>query len=529
MITGPAGILRFFSAWDPDAGRTRGEIWLTAGLYTILVFLPVLWLVFLGLGGVPTIGLSEKYDRIFRLAGNSFLFAGGSATLAILLGGAGALAVLHPASPWNFLRKWLSFTLFLPPYLYFVGWSSVFDFTARLTGRPEIFRLFFKNSAFWAVLIMALTYAPLVVLLLTNRINRLGMEYCEAANLMFPPPEAWKRIFWPLLRNSLAGLWLAVFILAVVDYGVPIQAQIPVIATQIVSSFLEGTPPLAVFLRSWVLWLPVTIIGVCTSIFFARIQPAESKPGLVGSLPLFHPNYWPRLPAPLIQIFLGILISGMILPLAGLFLGIFSRPWSSWSLAPAFPAMGYSFLLALASSLLAGAIASPLADFLGARKSGAGYVALFLPIAFPPALIGIAAAAFFNGFLPGIFQRYGGSLALAHLERILPFSAVYFLWSRLSTGRSATHDAAALEPGHRNLRFHLNLPILLGSWGMGFLLSLRELDVTLMTVPPGMETLPLRLFGLMHYGAGPEVCALGLFLFLGLGLGGKWLFWEHRS
>jgi len=85
------------------------------------------------------------------------------------------------------------------------------------------------------------------------------------------------------------------------------------------------------------------------------------------------------------------------------------------------------------------------------------------------------------------------------------------LLARRGAGRSSASDAALLS-GNRWLRFRLGFPVILPVFLLGFLLSLRELDVSLLTIPPGGETLPLRLFNLMHYGAGTDVCRLGLLL-----------------
>ena len=46
----------------------------------------------------------------------------------------------------------------------------------------------------------------------------------------------------------------------------------------------------------------------------------------------------------------------------------------------------------------------------------------------------------------------------------------------------------------------LCLPWLAGIWGLSFLLAFGEVDATLLVMPPGVTTLPVRIFGLMHYG-----------------------------
>ena len=47
---------------------------------------------------------------------------------------------------------------------------------------------------------------------------------------------------------------------------------------------------------------------------------------------------------------------------------------------------------------------------------------------------------------------------------------------------------------------------------VAFVLSLGELGTTLLVIPAGWETLPLKIYNLMHYGAERMVAALSLVL-----------------
>jgi ABC-type Fe3+ transport system permease subunit len=55
------------------------------------------------------------------------------------------------------------------------------------------------------------------------------------------------------------------------------------------------------------------------------------------------------------------------------------------------------------------------------------------------------------------------------------------------------------------------------AWVAGMTLALVELDVTLLTYPPGMETAQVRIFNMVHYARDAEVSALCL-LVTALGL-----------
>jgi iron(III) transport system permease protein len=76
-------------------------------------------------------------------------------------------------------------------------------------------------------------------------------------------------------------------------------------------------------------------------------------------------------------------------------------------------------------------------------------------------------------------------------------------------------DSARLCPrDFLSVFFGVLVPI--SRWGvlagasLAFALSLGEVGSTIVTVPPGIGTLALKLYNLLHYGAGGSVAALSL-------------------
>ena len=65
------------------------------------------------------------------------------------------------------------------------------------------------------------------------------------------------------------------------------------------------------------------------------------------------------------------------------------------------------------------------------------------------------------------------------------------------------------------------------AWLVVFVFSLGEFGVSLLVVPPGQATLPIRVYNLMHYGATDIVAALSL-VALGLAAAGVALFGALR-
>jgi iron(III) transport system permease protein len=56
------------------------------------------------------------------------------------------------------------------------------------------------------------------------------------------------------------------------------------------------------------------------------------------------------------------------------------------------------------------------------------------------------------------------------------------------------------------------IPSFLAAFFIVFILSFGDLAATLLVVPPGKETAPIRIYNLMHYGADEMVSALSVLL-----------------
>ncbi|HVV70134.1 MAG TPA: hypothetical protein VHI52_01265, partial [Verrucomicrobiae bacterium] len=142
--------------------------------------------------------------------------------------------------------------------------------------------------------------------------------------------------------------------------------------------------------------------------------------------------------------------------------------------------------------------------------------ALWLPFLLPGVLIGIALIAVFNR--PGLsfFYQSAGIIVLAFLIRYLGFG-----WSTIRqvtrTADPVLSDVARLEgASHWQMLRFVQWPQLgaqlAAVWYVVFLLCLWDVESMILVVPPGGETLALRIFNLLHYGHNAQVNALCLML-----------------
>jgi iron(III) transport system permease protein len=100
------------------------------------------------------------------------------------------------------------------------------------------------------------------------------------------------------------------------------------------------------------------------------------------------------------------------------------------------------------------------------------------------------------------------------LFRTLPV-AFLMVWHALRLVPAETLETAALEGAGPLVRlWKVVLPqiaaALACAWLAALALSMAELSASILLVPPGVNTLAIRIFGLVHYGVEDQLAALSL-------------------
>jgi len=111
---------------------------------------------------------------------------------------------------------------------------------------------------------------------------------------------------------------------------------------------------------------------------------------------------------------------------------------------------------------------------------------------------------------------------LVQFFRTLPL-ATLVLWSQLASLPQDVLDSATSEGAGwwRRLIFvalPLRWPAVVAAACMSLVVAMSDLAATLLVAPPGVATLSMRIFGLLHYGAEDRVSALCLALGLAIGI-----------
>ena len=462
----------------------------------------------------------------------------GTAALATALGAPAGFALQRgrPACR-RLLGAAMTVPFLIPPYVFAVAWIDLVGNSGVLaelsknllyagTPLPELYTI--PGTIF----VLALCYYPVVVFATVTGLRRMDVRLEEAALLVSGRLLRMRAILIPGIGPPVLAGCLFVFLLALVNFSVPSLLQINVYPVEIYSSFSAFYDVPGAVAQS----VPILVCGIAAwAAYGACIRPrrlwAYGRAPQVGSVPLpraargFSTFYcWG-----LVMVSCGFPMAVLIhraLPLTSL-----GEAWLT-----AREEMGTSLIVASISATALTAMAYATA-YLRRRGGmwrcvhGLGAVAF---LASGPVL-GIGLITLLNRPVWLFEVVYDGLavMVMACMARYL-FFAQQGAATMMAAVNPRLDEAAAVcgVPWWRQavgVLLPILRPGLICIWGFAFLLSLREIDATVLVCPPGASTVAVRLYTLMHYGPSCLVASLCLWI-VGLTLcGGGVAWWGYRS
>jgi iron(III) transport system permease protein len=104
---------------------------------------------------------------------------------------------------------------------------------------------------------------------------------------------------------------------------------------------------------------------------------------------------------------------------------------------------------------------------------------------------------------------------IAQAIRSFPLG-LFIVWHTFRSIPQQLIDAAALDGAgwlaRLTLSLRLRFPAVALAWAGTFVIAFGELAATILVVPPGVTTLPVHIFGLLHYNVEDQVAAISLVL-----------------
>ena len=172
-----------------------------------------------------------------------------------------------------------------------------------------------------------------------------------------------------------------------------------------------------------------------------------------------------------------------------------------------------SVIIGFVGALLGAGLGYVLSERLG--KSGVWWVMISLPLALPSAIVGIGLIDVYNSWIPWLY----GTMAMpiiAVTTRFVAIATIIIYTQSRRVDQLLFEIAELLKRDKNQDLWQVKLP--LQKYGLAAAVAalvafnVGELGSTLLVVPPGRETITIRIFNYLHYGGSEEVAGLCLLI-----------------
>ncbi|GAB6879787.1 iron ABC transporter permease [Halorubrum gandharaense] len=466
------------------------------GVLALIIILPLLWLVW----RASAVEAGRAMDLLFSsrtawITLNSVVLMGAVTLFSILLGV--PLAMLTTRTDLPYPQFWTivaTLPLVIPSYI------GAIAFVATFGSGGEIDTLFGftlprVHGLSGAIFIITLYTYPYVFL--TTRAALLSMDtsLVEAArSLNNSPLEAFRRVTLPTIRPGIAAGALLAALYAVSDFGTPAFMQASVFTSSIYNEFSGFAVDYAALLALQLIALVAVIL-----VIEAGIGRDEDASGGGGEGSTIRLGRW-KWPAMGFIASLGALT--ILVPVAiftrWLFIGAGDRiPALEFQMEFAFNSVYLAVLAAVVSCL----VAIPVAYYSGRTNSPVSRVlerATYVGFAVPGVVIGLALVFVGTRTFPSLYRQGVWLLVFGYVVRFLPQAVGTVRSSVLQIDDSTLEAARTLNAGRLEAFRRVTLPLIAPGVVAGavlvFLTTMKELPITLMLRPIGMETLVIKVW-----------------------------------
>jgi iron(III) transport system permease protein len=471
---------------------------------------------------------------------NTVVLSLGTSLIALPLGTGLAILTARTDLPGSRVI-WLSLLvlLFVPLYLTAAAWDAGFGqlgwHTLMRSGSREPWLAGWRAS----IWIHAMAATPWVMLLVAAAARHIQSSLEEEALLDGTSLQVLWHVTLRRLRPALAvaGLW--VLLATAAEMTVTDLYRVRTYAEVLYTGFALGDElpdSLVRVLPGMVAAGALVVIGYLVAASLAPSYRTSARSPWVFRLGGWR---WPLLAFSCVVLILIVAVPlGNLLYKAGVRVQwVDGRPQRTWALGSLWETVatvpgrygeefGWTFVLGAATATAAVAIGLPLA-WLARRSRRWAELAVAISavgLALPGPLIGLGIIWLLDRpFPPGWIWLYDRTLfapILAMLVRTLPI-AILFGWHILQSVADDVLDAAACDGAGRWRQFWwIAAPPRLGSllavWLVVFALAAGDLACSILVVPPGVTTVPIRVFGLLHAGVDDQVAAVSLVMLAGL-------------
>ncbi|MCB2171320.1 hypothetical protein KQH65_01135 [archaeon] len=481
-------------------------------ILVIFLFGPIIVLVidaFIQLLRDPNlIMLAVPVGRRFGLLLNSLkLAATVSITVTVIGVLAGSKLVYEGGKTWSWIKWGFLLTAPVPPYIHSLVWSGMVSNVNQLLKGGGIS---FSGYGFGiSYLVDTMAYLPLGVGLAMVGFMLVETPAVEAARLYKENFRVFIDVILPLASPMILAALGFVFILVITDYSIPTLYSYSVYSLEIFSEFSASNNP------AHSVWLSIPLVLITTLMLVVSLR------GLRNTVQSSSVNreeslqYW-SFPDRFSQLQLlagTVIIIQVVFLIGGLLIETGSPENMYYAVEAATDDLVTSAIIGFVGALLGGGLGYVLSLRLG--KSWVWWILISLPLALPSAIVGIGLIDVYNTWIPWLY----GTMAMPVIAVTIRFVAIatIIIYTQSKRVDQLLFEAAELLKREKNQDlWKVKLP--LQKYGLAAAVAalvafnVGELGSTLLVVPPGRETITIRIFNYLHYGGSEEVAGLCLLI-----------------
>jgi iron(III) transport system permease protein len=480
-------------------------------------------------------------DSLFPVILTSAVYAGGSALVALLLGGVQAWIVERTDTPLRSLVMIVSIvSLGIPSVLYTISFLLLLGKTGPLnqilmaaTGAAEpVFNVY---SLHGMILIQGIEYTPLCFLLLSSVFRSTDAAF-EEASMMSGAGIAttFRRITFKLVTPGIAALLMLIFIRAFEAFETPALVGLPgrvhVMTNDIYQTMLDIPP-------NYGEASAFSVVMLVIMVFLLRLygnfsKHAEKYQTISGKG--FRPRVmrigpWRWLTTSVLVVLFLLLIAlpvGITLWVSFVpyYDGVNAEALARFSLAnfhtviyeTSFSsALGNTFILGIATATMVAAFTT-LSAWLAVRRQPGAWLLDQLasaPLVFPAIVL---AVAFLQFVLNVPFALYGTllSIIIASTVQFMPFGMRYSYAGVLQIHRELEEASALSGAGAVTTFLRIVVPLVAPAavtcWLFVFLMVSKAVSIPLLLAGPSSQVVAVTMFEMWQNGVAPELAALGI-------------------
>lgn len=427
---------------------------------------------------------------------NSLLVSGVAATLAVVLGVAVALCLACLSRRGRNAGLALTVAaLAMPPFLVTGCWIDLLGQTGA--WRPWLpFDIYSPGGTAW---VLAMLLWPVTALLAQGKLRQLDSGMLEA-DVFIAGARLLQLVVMPFVRPALALAAVITFVLALNQFSVPAILQTKVFPAEVWVRFNTAFDHAGALQMSW----PMIAAPLALLVWHRRERwtwPATAK-DVSGPL---RRQLGGGFVAALAAITVAVFALSPVMPLVRL--AVASRTWTE--LAGALAAGRWALMNSVVFAAATATLVCCAGVWLWRWRIGGALWLLFLA---PGVLLGVGLILLLNRPATAWLYQSAGVVLVALGVRHLAIGRSGVARALAALDRDLVESARMAGASGWRLFREAHWPQVAGPtlavWYAVYLLCLWDVETLVLIVPPGGETLALRIFNLLHYGHNAQVNAL---------------------